>query len=106
MNEFLQNNWQGLLTIVGGIVVWLNKRPLARWALRKEQADYNSTTIGNLERGLKMYAAMLDDIERRHGAALAKRDEEIAKLHEELEELKEELHKHILKENGHEKSTD
>jgi len=97
MNEFIQNNWQGLIAIVGSIIAWLNRRPLAKWALRKEEANYNTTTIQNLERGLKMYAAMLDDIEERHKAALIKRDEEIAILHKEVEDLKEELHKHIQK---------
>jgi len=99
MNEFLHNNWQGLVAIVGSIVAWLNRRPLAKWALRKEQADYNSSTIQNLERGLKMYVAMLDDIEIRHAAALEKRDIEIAQLHDEIEKLKQTLQKHINESN-------
>lgn len=100
MNEFLQHNWQGLVAIIGAVVAWLNKRPLAKWALRKEEANYTTSTIQNLERGLKMYATMLDDIEQRHNNALTKRDAEIAELHEEINKLKEELYKHINNEGS------
>lgn len=100
MNQFLEHNWQGLVTLLGGIVVWLNKRRLAKWTLRKDEADYNTVTMQNLERGLKMYAAMLDDIEVRHQLALAKRDSDILELQIKVEQLTEQLQKHILKDEG------
>tara|TARA_R110000823_G_scaffold11645_1_gene39384 strand:+ start:628 stop:936 length:309 start_codon:yes stop_codon:yes gene_type:complete len=99
MKEFLENNWQAIITVIGGIVVWIYKRPLAEYTLKQQKAEVNTTTIENLERGLKMYVAMLDDIEARHNAALTRRDAQIDALETKVTELTDLLNKHI-NENG------
>jgi hypothetical protein len=95
MKEFLEQNWQAVVTLIGGAIVFIYKRPLAEWTLKQQKAETNISTIESLERGLQMYVAMLNDIEIRHEAALLKRDIEIADLQKQITELKELLNKHL-----------
>jgi len=95
MTQFLEQNWQALATLIGTIIIWFNKKPLARWTLKNEEVNHQSNVIDSLEKAMAMYTAMLDDIETRHAAQLAKRDAEIKELTLEVKLLKETLEKYL-----------
>jgi|SRR5690606_27555778 len=102
LQEFLSTNWQAILTIIGGVIAWIYKRPIAKWMLKQNKADVRSTeastestTVENLGKSLNIYIALIDDIEKRYEEKLKKRDLEIKRLEDYIIELEEKLNRHI-----------
>ena len=98
LGQFLLENWQGVAMIIGGVVAWFFKIPLSKWVLRQSQADVRATevntdtnTINNLEKGLNIYIAIIDNIEKQ----LREKDEKIEELKLEIEELRNRLNNHL-----------
>lgn len=92
MEKFLSENWQGLVAVIGSAIAWINRVPLSRLVLKKEEANIkstevstDSTTITNLEKGVNLYIAIVDDLSKR----LSEKEEEISRLREEIIELRE-----------------
>lgn len=100
LGQFLLENWQGIAVIIGGGVAWIFKIPLSKWVLRQTQADVratevntDTTTINNLEKGLNIYIAIIDNIEKQ----LREKDEKIEELKLEIDELRIKLNEYINK---------
>lgn len=95
---FLIENWQAIFMIIGGAIAWVYKIPLSKWILKQSQADVRATevntdtnTINNLEKGLNIYIAIIDNIEKQ----LKEKDEKIRELSIQIDELRIQLNKHI-----------
>lgn len=94
MNDFLLENWQGVLMLIGAAIGWLFKIPLSKFILRQSQADVKATevstdtnTINNLEKSMNIYIALIDDI----GNKLKEKDQLIESLTFQIRELKIEI---------------
>lgn len=80
---FLEQNWQSLVMIVGGVITWIFRLPLSKLILKQNKADVRATqvdtdtnTINNLEKSMNIYVALIDDISRK----LKEKDDQIDRL--------------------------
>ena len=98
MIPFLEENWQSISMLIGGIVAWIFKIPISKWVLAQSKADVKATesntdtnTINNLEKSMNIYIAIIDDINTRMKDLqdqLKEKDALIEELYMEIKELK------------------
>lgn len=102
MEDFLLQNWEKILMILGAIIGWIYKRPIGMWMVKQSKADVKSTqastdntTIDNLKKTMNIYVSMIDDIEKRYEKKLDEANLEIKILRNEIDDLRSKLKKYM-----------